>query len=154
MHMDTSFVVDLLREHARWRPGRATSFLEEHAGEHLRVGIHAVCELHAGAELPRESAAERRRVRLLCAALDIAYPDDRFPLVYGASPRDPRARRTAHRRHGPVIATAALVDAAPVVTRRPRIFLDPRSEGLDVLTPEQPVSLAPGGSPFQRISNI
>jgi tRNA(fMet)-specific endonuclease VapC len=72
MHLDTSFLVDLLREHARRQPGRATSFLEENAREHLRVGIHAVCELYAGVELARESAAERRRVRRLCAALDIA----------------------------------------------------------------------------------
>ena len=83
MHLDTSFLVDLLREYARRQPGRATSFLNANAGEHMRVGVHAVCELWAGAELARESAVERRRVRRLCAALDIAYPDDRFPLVYG-----------------------------------------------------------------------
>ena len=132
MHLDTSFLVDLLREQARRRPDRATSFLEANAGEHLRVGVHAVCELWAGAELARESAAERRRVRRLCAALDVAYPDDRFPLVYG------RVLATMERtgqRIGAMdllIATAALVDAAPVVTRNVQDFS--RIPGLEVVT--------------------
>jgi hypothetical protein len=38
---DTSFLADLLREHARRQPGRTTSFIEENAGEHLPVGIQA-----------------------------------------------------------------------------------------------------------------
>ena len=132
MHLDTSFLVDLLREQARRLPDRATSFLEANAGEHLRVGVHAVCELWAGAELARESAAERRRVRRLWAALDVAYPDDRFPLVYG------RVLATMERtgqRIGAMdllIATAALVDAAPVVTRNVQDFS--RIPGLEVVT--------------------
>ena len=132
MHLDTSFLVDLLREHAHRRPGRATSFLEENAREHLRVCIHAVCALHAGAELARESAAERRRVRHLCAALDIAYPDDRFPLVYG---RVLATLERAGQRVGTMdllIATAALVDAAPVVTNNIQDFS--RVPGLEVVT--------------------
>ena len=132
MHLDTSFLVDLLREHARRQPGRATSFLEENAGEHLRVGIHAVCELYAGAELARESAAERRRVRRLCTALDIAYPDDRFPLVYG---RVLATLERAGQRIGAMdllIATAALVDTAPVVTNNLHDFS--RVQGLEVVT--------------------
>ena len=132
MHLDTSFLVDLLREHARRQPGRATSFLGANAGEHLRVGVHAVCELWAGAELARESAADRRRVRRLCAALDVAYPDDRFPLVYG---RVLATLERAGQRIGTMdllIATAALVDAAPVVTRNAQDFS--RIPGLEVVT--------------------
>ena len=132
MHLDTSFLVDLLREHARRQPGRATSFLNANAGEHMRVGVHAACELWAGAELARESAVERRRVRRLCAALDIAYPDDRFPLVYG---RILATLERAGQRIGAMdllIATAALVDAAPVVTRNAQDFS--RVPGLEVVT--------------------
>jgi tRNA(fMet)-specific endonuclease VapC len=132
MHLDTSFLVDLLREHARRQAGRATSFLEENAREHFRVAIHAVCELYAGAELAREPLAERRRVRRLCASLDVAYPDERFPPVYG---RALAALERAGQRIGAIdllIATAALVDVAPVVTNNVSEFS--RVPGLDVLT--------------------
>ena len=132
MHLDTSFLVDLLREHAGRQRGRATSFLEANAGEHLRVAIHAVCELFAGAELAREPTAERRRVRRLCAALDIAYPDDRFPLVYG---RVLATLERAGQRIGAMdllIATAALVDAASVVTGNVQDLS--RVPGLEVVT--------------------
>jgi tRNA(fMet)-specific endonuclease VapC len=123
--------VDLLREHARRQPGRATSFLEENAREHLRVGIHAVCELYAGAELARESAAKRRRVRHLCAALNIAHPDDRFPLVYG---RGLATLERTGQRIGAMdlpIATAALVGAAPFVAHDIHDFS--RIPGLEVV---------------------
>jgi predicted nucleic acid-binding protein len=132
MHLDTSFLVDLLREHARRQPGPATAFLEENAGEHLRVGVHAVCELYAGAELARAPAAERRRVRRLCAALDVAYPDDRFPLVYG---RVLATLEHSGQRIGAMdllIAAAALVDSAPIVTRNTHDFS--RVPGLDVVS--------------------
>ena len=82
--------------------------------------------------MARESAAERRRVRRLCAALDIAYPDDRFPLVYG---RVLAALERAGQRIGTMdllIATAALVDAAPVVTHSIHDFS--RVPGLEVVT--------------------
>ena len=132
MHLDTSFLMDLLREHAGRQPGRATSFREANAGEHLRVAIHAVCELYAGAELAREPTAERWSVRRLFAALDIAYPDDRFPLVYG------RVLATLERAGqrigamGLLIVTAALADAAPVVTGNVQDFF--RVPGLEVVT--------------------
>lgn len=132
IHLDTSFLVDLLREQAHRQPGHATAFLEARAGEHLRVGIHAVCELHAGAELARAVVAERQRVRRLCAALDVTYPDDRFPLVYG---RVLASLERAGQRIGTMdllIATAALVDAAPIVTRNTQEFS--RVPGLEVLT--------------------
>lgn len=132
MHLDTSFLVDLLREHARQQPGRATSFLEAIAGEPLRVDVHAVCELYAGAELASEPAEERQHVRRLCAGLEIVYPDERFPLVYG------RVLATLERAGQRIaamdllIATAALVDAAPVVTRNVGDFS--RVPGLEVVT--------------------
>jgi len=71
-------------------------------------------------------------VRRLCAALDVAYPDDRFPLVYERVLAT--MERTGQRISAMdlLIATAALVDAAPVVTRNVQDFS--RTPGLEVVT--------------------
>lgn len=132
IHVDTSFVVDLLREEARDVAGPATRFLDEIADEPIRAGIHVVCELLAGAELSRRPSIERQRVQRLCAGLEIVYPDEQFPKVY--------ARLLAgQRRHGAqvstmdlLIATSAVVDEAALVTRNAKDFR--RVIGLEVLT--------------------
>ncbi len=77
-HVDTSLLIDLLREDARSSRGPATRLLENLAGEEVRVGVHVICELLAGAELSRRPVEERARVQQLCTNLDIAYPDEEF----------------------------------------------------------------------------
>jgi len=81
IHSDTSFLVDLLRENRRDKVGPATALLASLAGEEVRVGLHALCELLVGAEGSRQPGVERQRVRRLCQALVVSYPDDRFPAV-------------------------------------------------------------------------
>jgi len=120
IHADTSFLVDLLRDAARGARGPATALLEEVAREEIRVGVHVVCELLAGAEGSQHPAVERQRVRRLCGSLVVSYPDERFAPVY--------ARLLASLRGGgrPIatmdllIATAAIVEDAALVTRNVR----------------------------------
>ena len=50
IHLDTSFLVDLLREQARSRPGPASRQLDAMLDEELWLSVHAACELFAGAE--------------------------------------------------------------------------------------------------------
>ena len=120
IHADTSFLVDLLRDAARRVRGPATVFLEEVAREEIRVGVHVVCALLAGAESAQRAAVEWQRVRRLCASLVVSYPDERFAPVY--------ARLLASLRGRPIatmdllIATAAIVDDAAIVTRNVRHF--------------------------------
>jgi len=131
-HLDTSFLVDLLREGAREEPGPATSFLDTVEGEELRVGVHVVCELLAGVELSRRLSVERQRVYRLCANLHVIYPDDRFPGVYA---RLLAAQERARHRIATMdllIATAAVLDQAPLVTRNARDFS--RVPGLEVVS--------------------
>jgi predicted nucleic acid-binding protein len=132
MHLDTSFLVDVLRENRRQLAGPATSFLATIAEEDLRVGVHVVCELLAGAELARLPSAERQRVHRLCASLQTVYPDERFPAVYA---RLLAAQERARQRIATMdllIATAAVVDGAPLITRNARDFS--RVPGLDVIS--------------------
>jgi predicted nucleic acid-binding protein len=132
MHLDTSFLVDLLRESTRHAPGAATSLLDTLEGEEVRVGVHVVCELLAGAELARHPGVERQRVRQLCTSLQVVYPDERFPTVYGRLLADLERRRQRISTMDLLIATAALVDEANLVTRNARDFS--RVPGLELVT--------------------
>lgn len=132
IHLDTSFLVDLLRERREETRGGAGALLEGRlATEELAISVHVVCELHAGAELASNRRRERERVRGLCASLHVSVPDEEFPRTYG--------RLLAHlRREGePVatmdllIATAAVHVDAPLVTRNVRHFS--RIPGLELI---------------------
>jgi tRNA(fMet)-specific endonuclease VapC len=116
-YLDTSFLIDLLRESNRRQPGPASFFLRAVADDDLRIDVHVVCELLAGAELANRSTVERERVEQLIAGMRIVYPDDRFPAMYGRL----FARLERARRRVPpmdlLIATAAIIDSAPLVTR-------------------------------------
>ncbi len=132
MHLDTSFLVDVLREISRRQPGPAMSFLERVEEEEVRIGVHVICELLAGAELAQRPSLERQRVRDLCRNLPVAYPDERFPVVYARLLASLAATRQRVATMDLLIATAALVDGAPLVTRNARDFS--RIPGLDVVT--------------------
>lgn len=50
-HLDTSSLVDLIRELTRGTDGPAHRMLQTLTDEELAISIHVSCELHAGAEL-------------------------------------------------------------------------------------------------------
>ena len=118
IHFDTCFLIDLHREMARERPGPAFELIESlDAAELLGVSVHVACELRAGAELSRHILREHEVVDELIGSFFMAYPDDRFAPAYA------RLLAAATRSKRPVdtfdllIATAAILDDAPLVTR-------------------------------------
>ena len=132
IHLDSCLLIDLLRETSRDRPGPAFDVLETFGdGEILATSVHVVSELRAGAELARTPLTEHEALDQLLSGLRIAYPDARFPLLYGhlfaAIGRTGRPVATMDL----LIATAALLDDAPLVTRNLKDFS--RVPGLRVL---------------------
>jgi len=132
IHLDSSFLIDLLRETSSERPGPAFALVEsfdEH--EVMGVSVHVVCELRAGAELSRQALREHEALDQLLSGLLVAYPDDRFAPAYA------RLLAATTRGGRPVtamdllIATAATLDDAPLVTRNVKDFA--RVPGLRVL---------------------
>ena len=99
--------------------------------EDLCISVLVSCELSAGAEMSARPSAERKRVRTLCEVLRIAYPDERFAPAYGrllaSLTRAGRSISTMDL----LIATSAVVDEAPLVTRNLKDFR--RVPGLELL---------------------
>lgn len=133
IHFDSSFVIDLHREIARERPAGAFALIESlDEAELLAVSVHVVCELRAGAELARHALREHELLDEMLGSFAVAYPDDRF------GPAHARLFAATSRNKQPVealdllIATAALLDNAPLVTRNVKHFS--RVPGLRVLS--------------------
>lgn len=122
IHLDTTFLVDLLREARRGEVGPATRFLDSLAAEELWISVHAACELYAGVELSRHSDHEREGVRTLIAELRVVYPDERFPAIYGKLLAELERRGERIGLMDLLIATAAVVAGAPLVTRNRKHF--------------------------------
>lgn len=109
IHLDTTFLVDAIRESRRGVDGPARRWLADHGGEPLAVSIFVLCELLVGAELHAEAEAERRRVRETCGGLPVAPPDERLADAY-ARVHGGLARR------GEALATMDLLIAATALT--------------------------------------
>lgn len=131
IHLDSTFLVDLLRE-ARKRPGPATVFLESIQEKSLSISIHVLCELYAGAELSIDPPKEKQAIQRVCGALDVCYPDEGFPELYGRLLALLQVRGQTISTMDLLIATSALLDGAPLVTRNLDHFT--RIPGLEVLS--------------------
>lgn len=123
IHLDSSFLIDLLREQARERPGPALDAIEAlDPNELLGVSVHVACELRAGAELARRPLAEHEALDHLLSGLLVAYPDHRFAPAYARLFAATARVKPAVASMDLLIATAALLDDAPLVTRNVKDF--------------------------------
>lgn len=132
IHLDSAFLIDLYKETRLERPGPAFDLIESlDETEVLAVSVHVVCELRVGPELHRQVLREQERLDQLLDGLQVVYPDDRFPPAYARLLATmTRARQTVGTMDL-LIATAALLDDAPLVTRNVKDFA--RVPGLRVL---------------------
>lgn len=115
--LDTSFLIDILREARRGIVGPALRLMGDLEDEDLWIDVHVACELHVGIELSASPRRERDEVLGLLSSLQVAYPDHRFPAVYGRLLADLSRRGETVPTMDLLIATAAAVEDAPLVTR-------------------------------------
>lgn len=132
IHLDTSFLVDLLREAQRGDAGPATRELAELAEEDLWISVFVACELQTGIELSKRPERERERVAELTGGLQVLFPDARFASAYGRLLAELTRRGDAIAAMDLLIGTAAILEGAALVTRNERHFS--RLPGLRVLT--------------------
>ncbi len=80
--LDSSFVIDLLREGKRKAQGPAHQKLKELGSTPVRLSLFVICELEAGLSLSG-SKKEREQIQLLCQHCEVVYPDNRLAPLYG-----------------------------------------------------------------------
>jgi tRNA(fMet)-specific endonuclease VapC len=123
IHLDSCLLIDLLRETRRERPGPAFDVMESFDdNEILATSVHVACELRAGAELSRKVLNEHEELDRLLDGLLIAYPDQRFPPMYGRLLAAIQRAKATISAMDLLVATAALLDDAPLVTRNQKDF--------------------------------
>ena len=122
IHLDTSFLVDLLREGARGGGGPASRLLADVEDQEVGISVFVACELAAGAAMSSKPTQEKRRVEQLCAGIHIQYPDERFPLAYGSLLASQQRGRGRISTMDLLIATSALLAGASLVTRNQKDF--------------------------------
>jgi predicted nucleic acid-binding protein len=131
IHADSSYLIDLLREHARGKHGRATAFLEDHASDHLLTSVFVACELEAGAANASSPDREQTRVRALLQTVAVVFPDEHFAPKYGQLLFTLQRTGKSMATMDLLIAVAAVVEGAALVTANRRHFEAIR--GLNVL---------------------
>lgn len=122
IHLDTSFLVDLLREQHRATPGPATRWLEGEAHTDLAAALFVRCELEAGAARSANPARERARIREVLASVAHPVLGDSFSRTYGVTLDRVLTSGKSISTMDLLIATAALDDDAALVTSNPRHF--------------------------------
>jgi tRNA(fMet)-specific endonuclease VapC len=132
IHLDTSFLVDLLRDNAHGTEGKASRFLGAILDEELCISVFVACELNAGAAMSQKPAEEKRKVDRICSTLRVAYPDERFPPAYGSLLAWQERHRGRISTMDLLIATSAVVAGASLVTGNLKAFS--RVPGLEVVS--------------------
>jgi tRNA(fMet)-specific endonuclease VapC len=122
IHLDSTLVIDFLRETHKKQPGAATDFLGLLAPEEITVSVFAICELLAGVHLSQQPDKERVKVMRFCDDVRIVYPDERFAEAYGQLQSFLQRSGQLIGTMDLLIATLALVEGAPIVTRNVKDF--------------------------------
>lgn len=132
IHLDTTFLVDLLREQSRGTVGPASVWLEGQPDEELGISVFVACELFNGAERSTQPERESAKVQAICDALHLVVPDRAFAPAYGRLLADLQRRGEPVATMDLLIATACVQADEPLVTRNLRHFQ--RIPGLRLLS--------------------
>ena len=117
MFVDTSFVIDLMRERRRGRIGEATRTLHAHSAAKLRMPVFVRCELEAGARRSREPRRELDRVARLADFMEPVLPGPEFAARYGEVEWELRRRGTLIPTMDLLIGVLCVCAEEPILTR-------------------------------------
>ena len=122
IHLDTSFIVDLLREERRERFGPAHEMLASLEDEPIALSVFVLCELEHGIRGAARRDAERLNVEAVLRAIEVRYPDERFALRYGEIAQGLQMGRRVVAPMDLLIGVSALIDDASLVTGNAKHF--------------------------------
>ena len=121
-HLDTSFIVDLLRESRRGGSGPARALLSTLGDEPLGLSVFACCELEVGVERSHHPERERKKIADVCENVSLVYPDERLPRLYGKTLSRLLDAGRSISEMDLLIACTALADDATLVTGNRKHF--------------------------------
>lgn len=124
--LETTFLIDLEREHNRGAPGGAVTFLEHHADWRLYLPFVVAAELAAGTSL-----RDRARWERFLGPLFVLESNPEVCWEYGRAYRHLRDNGQLIGSNDLWIAATALAHAMPVVTRNVEHYR--RVPGVEVL---------------------
>lgn len=116
IHLDTTFLVDAIRESRRGQDGPARQWLASHRGEALTVSVFVRAKLLVGAELNPDPLQERRRLIAVIGKLPVVLPDERLADTYAGVHASVRRQGTPPDTMDLLIACVALNEGAPLLT--------------------------------------
>jgi predicted nucleic acid-binding protein len=117
MFLDTSFCVDMIREHTRERTGPAIRKLGSLGDVRLFLSVFVLCELRAGAEMSADSRKELGRIEEFIDSFTIVYPDKNFAVLYGETAADLQRQGTPIPLMDVLIGVTAKAWGLPLLTR-------------------------------------
>ncbi len=120
--LDTSVVIDLLREASRGQVGAVTRHIGRFPESPIALPVFVLCELEAGAARARDPEGERKRVRSLADRCEILYPDETFAPRFGEVSAHVLGRGTPRPTMDLLIAVSAICAGAKLLTRDRRGF--------------------------------
>ena len=116
MLVDTTFVVDLLRERRRGQHGPATATLAAHRSVKLRMPLFVRCELEAGARRAAFPERELQRIARLGDFIELVLPGPDFASRYGQTEAHLRAQGTMIPTMDLLIAALCIGVGEPLLT--------------------------------------
>ena len=123
IQFDSSFLIDLHDELTQQRPAVALDLIESlDAGELLTVSVHVVAELRVGPELDPHPLRSHEALDRLLAGFLVVYPDERFARTYARLWAATNRKKRIVAAMDLLIATAALVEDATLVTNNVKDF--------------------------------
>lgn len=117
MFLDTTFCIDLMREHHRHERGPATNKLADLGDTELYISLFVACELHAGARMAKEPQRELRKVAWLLERVASIHPDSTFAVAYGETEAFLRREGKPIPTMDLLIGVMAKMHGLPILTR-------------------------------------
>ena len=116
MLLDTSFVVDLMREVNSGTKGPATAKIRALGPARLRLPLFVLCELQAGVAGSAHPEQELARLERATQYMDVVYPAAGFAALYGEAAAALRRQGTQIPTMDLLVAVTAKAESEPVLT--------------------------------------